>query len=98
MIKDFGNKLAFDLFHKGECKQFPRAHWKRAIFLMDVMDAVENPDELVTRSFPPNIRVHKLNGDRRGEWAIDIHKTAGWRITFSFIENHFCNVKIEDYH
>jgi proteic killer suppression protein len=98
MIKDFGNKIASDLFHKGECKQLPRAYWRRATFLMDIMDAVESFDDLVKKSFPPSIRLHQLKGDRKGEWAIDIHKTSGWRITFSFSEKSFFDVKIEDYH
>jgi proteic killer suppression protein len=65
---------------------------------MDIMDAVESFDDLVKKSFPPSIRLHQLKGDRKGEWAIDIHKTSGWRITFSFSEKSFFDVKIEDYH
>lgn len=98
MIKDFGNKAAFDLFHKGNCKLLPRQYWRRAIHLLEVMDAVESLEDLKNRGFPPSIRLHPLSGDRKGEWAIDIHKTSGWRITFRFDENEFSSVKIEDYH
>jgi plasmid maintenance system killer protein len=62
------------------------------------MDAVESFDELKRLGFPPSIRLHPLSGVRKGEWAIDIHKTSGWRITFRFEKNEFIRVKVEDYH
>lgn len=98
MIKDFGNKVASDLFHKGTCKSLPIEYWKRAIHLLDVMEAVESLEDLKSKGFPPSLRLHRLTGNRKGEWAIDIHKTSGWRITFQFVDNEFVDVKIEDYH
>jgi len=76
----------------------PRQYWKRAIHLLEVMDAVESFDELKTKGFPPSVRLHPLSGASKGEWAIDIHKTSGRRITFRFEKNEFSDVKIEDYH
>lgn len=98
MIKDFGNKVASDLFHRGHSKGLPRQYWKRAIHLLDIMEAVESFDDLKKKGFPPSIRLHPLTQDRKGDWAIDIHKTSGWRITFKFADNEFVNVKIENYH
>ena len=98
MIKNFGNKMASELFHKGICKQLPRSYWQRAIHLLEIMEAVESFEELKIRGFPPSIRLHPLKGDRKSEWAVDIHKTSGWRITFKFEQNEFIDVKIEDYH
>ncbi|MFZ4403274.1 MAG: type II toxin-antitoxin system RelE/ParE family toxin [Pseudobdellovibrionaceae bacterium] len=98
MIKDFGNKIAFELFHKGSCKGLPRQYWRRAIYLLDVMEAVESLEDLKSQGFPPSIRLHPLMGIRKGDWAIDINKLSGWRITFQFIGSEFVNVKIEDYH
>lgn len=98
MIKNFGNKTADDIFHKGISKSLPRQHWQRAIDLFDIMEAVESLEELKSKGFPPNVRLHPLKGARLGEYAIDIHKTTGWRITFKFIRNEFQDVKIEDYH
>jgi plasmid maintenance system killer protein len=37
-------------------------------------------------------------GKQKGEWAIDIHKISGWRITFRFEQSEFTDVKVEDYH
>lgn len=98
MIKDFGNRAASDLYLKGSCKVLPREYWKRAIYLLDVMDAVESFEELNEKGFPPSLRLHRLSGLRKGEWAIDIHKTGGWRITFRFENGEFTQVKVEDYH
>lgn len=98
MINDFGNKAASDLFHIGESKSLPRRFWQRASDLLDVMEAVDSLKELERNSFPPSIRLHKLSGNRRQEFAIDIHKLSGWRITFQFKDSAFCDVKVEDYH
>ena len=98
MIRDFGNKMASDLFHKGTCKGLPRTHWRRAIHLLEVMDAVDSLAELKTQGFPPSIRLHQLKGERKNDFAIDIHKVSGWRITFRFEDNEFAGVKIENYH
>ena len=98
MIKDFGNKIASDLYHSGSCRGLPRQFWQRAIHLLEVMEAVENFEDLKVRGFPPSIRLHPLSGRRKGQWAIGIHKTSGWRITFGFVLSEFTDVKIEDYH
>lgn len=98
MIKSFGNKVASDLYHKGHNRAVPRQHWKRAIYLLEIMEAVESFEELKSKGFPPSIRLHPLSGPRKGESAVDIHKTSGWRITFRFEQNEFIAVKVEDYH
>jgi plasmid maintenance system killer protein len=98
LIRYFGNKAASDLYHNGSCKGLPRAFWRRGIHLLEVMDAVDNLDDLVVKGFPPSIRLHQLKGVRRNEWAIDIHKTSGWRITFQVEGGEFVGVKIENYH
>ena len=98
MIRDFSNKTASDLYHRGSCKGLPRQYWQRAIHLLEVMEAVESFEELKEKGFPPSVRLHPLVGKRKGQWAIDIHKTSGWRITFRFEKSEFFEVKVEDYH
>ncbi len=98
MIKDFGNKVAFDLFHIGNCKKLPKDLWQRAIYLLDIMDAVDDIAQLQLRGFPPSFRLHKLKGERKDEFAIDVNKLSGWRITFKFISGEFYEVKVENYH
>jgi plasmid maintenance system killer protein len=98
VIKGFGNKTASELFHKGQSKELPRIYWQRAVDLLDVMEACESLEDLRHNGFPPSIRLHMLHGPRKGEWAIDIHKTSGWRITFRLANNEFIDVKVENYH
>ena len=98
MIKDFGNRVAFDLFHEGRTKKLPIELWQRAIYLLDIMDAVISMDELQEKGFPPSLRLHKLKGNRKNEFAIDINKISGWRITFRFSDGDFYDVTIENYH
>ena len=98
LIEDFGNKLAADLFHDGKTKRLPRELWPRAVFLMDIMEAVDSLEELKSKGFPPSVRLHPLKGERKGEYAIDINKVKGWRIIFKFKNNMFIDVKVEDYH
>jgi plasmid maintenance system killer protein len=62
------------------------------------MDAISSLDELKVKGFPPSLRLHKLKGSRKDEFAIDINKLSGWRITFKFRNNDFYDVKVEDYH
>ena len=98
MVRDFGNKAAADLFHKGSSKSLPRQFWRRAIFLLDLMEAVNSLEVLKSKGFPPGLRLHPLKGDRKGEYAIDINKVSGWRITFRFEKKEFFDVKVENYH
>ena len=44
----------------------------------------------------PGFRLHRLKGDRRGSWAIDVSKN--WRIVFSFEGGNVLAVDYEDYH
>ena len=98
LIKNFGNKAAVDLFNKGKTKSLPQKHWQRAIFLLDIMEAVDSIDDLKCKGFPPSLRLHKLKGTGKDPYAIDIHKTEGWRITFSFLSHEFAEVKVKDDH
>ena len=98
MIKEFGNKIAYDLFHTGKTKKLPTELRQRAIYLLDMMDAVTSLNELQIKGFPPSLRLHQLKGERKSEFAIDINKLSGWRITFIFKESDFYDVKIENYH
>jgi proteic killer suppression protein len=98
MIESYGNAEAQKVFENGKSKKLPASLLKRAIQLLDIMDNVESLDDLKIKSFPPDIRLHKLKGQMKGRYAIDISKIDGWRITFSFRDNNFAQVAIENYH
>jgi plasmid maintenance system killer protein len=98
VIRNFGNKAATDLFHRGQSKTLPEKHWQRAVDLLDIMEAVDSLEDLKAQGFPPSLRLHKLKGNRKDGYAIDIHKIDGWRMTFKFLENEFIEVSVENYH
>ena len=96
MIISFKGKLARDIWETGSSRSLPRDLWLRAKALMTIMHATRNLDDLRIRGEPPNIRLHKLTGDRRGYWSITVR--LPWCITFRFDNGEFSEVKIENYH
>ncbi|MCY3700287.1 MAG: type II toxin-antitoxin system RelE/ParE family toxin [Gemmatimonadetes bacterium] len=46
---------------------------------------------------PPGWRVHRLSGDRRGEWSVSV--SGNWRITFEERGGGILDrLNLEDYH
>jgi proteic killer suppression protein len=45
---------------------------------------------------PRGWRVHRLSGDRRGEWSVSV--SGNWRITFEEVDGHIDRLNLEDYH
>jgi proteic killer suppression protein len=43
-----------------------------------------------------SVGVHKLKGERKGQWAMTVN--ARWRICFEFRKSDAFNVEIVDYH
>lgn len=98
VIESYGNTEAKIIFEDGKCKKLPNELLVRTILLMDIMDNVESLEDLKVKGFPPDIRLHKLKGEFKDRYAIDIHKIKGWRITFKFEDNIFKSVRVENYH
>jgi plasmid maintenance system killer protein len=98
VIESYGNAEAQRVFEDGKAKKLPVELLKRAIQLLDIMDNVDSLKDLRSKAFPRDVRLHPLKGEMKGRNAIDIHKIAGWRITFEFDDNKFKRVVIENYH
>lgn len=96
MIRNFGNKNALEIWEKDSCKAVPKELWIRAKALLTIMHGTSEIDDLRIKGQPPNIRLHKLKGDRKDEWSVTIK--LPWCITFQFKNGEFLDVKIEDYH
>jgi proteic killer suppression protein len=96
MIRNFGNKTALEIWEKDSSKTLPRELWIRAKALLTIMHGTAEIDDLRIKGQPPNIRLHKLKGDRKDEWSVTIK--LPWCITFQFKNGEFLDVKIEDYH
>ena len=63
---------------------------------MTIMHGTTTLNDLKIKGQPPNIRVHKMKGDRKEYWSVTIK--LPWCITFRFKEGEFSEVKIENYH
>jgi len=56
-------------------------------------------DSIVTLKEIPGLRsvgLHKLKGDRRGQWTMTIN--GPWRLVFAFRDGNAYDVEIVDYH
>lgn len=96
MIVNFQGRIARDIWMTNRSKTLPKELWVRAKALLTIMHATSTLDDLRIRGQPPDIRLHKLRGDRRDCWSVTIK--LPWCITFRFHNGEFSDVRIENYH
>ena len=96
MIRNFGNKAARDIWEQGSSKQLPKDLWLRAKALLTIMHSTSELKDLQIKGQPPNIRLHKLKGNKKNSWSVTIK--LPWCFTFQFKDGEFIDVRIENYH
>jgi plasmid maintenance system killer protein len=96
MIISFKGKVAKDIWESNQSRSLPRGLWIRAKALLAIMHSTQTIDDLRIQGQPPNIRLHKLLGDRKAYWSVTIK--LPWCITFKYKSGEFFEVKIENYH
>jgi toxin HigB-1 len=64
-----------------------------AVDLLLALNVARTPADLGALS---SVGLHRLKGDRRGQWAITVN--ARWRICFEFSRGDAPKVEIVDYH
>lgn len=96
MIVSLGNKAAKEVWETNRSKVLPRELWIRAKALLTIMHSTSTLEDLNIKGTPPNIRLHKLKGDRKQFWSVTI--LLPWCITFKFKDGEFSEVTIENYH
>ena len=79
MIKSFRDKDTAKVFVGRRTKKVPADILERAEAKLAILDQAESLSELEQ---PPSNRLHKLGGDREGQWSIRINMQ--WRICFEF--------------
>lgn len=82
-IRSLRGKVAKDIWEKKQSKRLPKALWRRARFLLAVMNTSSKLENLKLKGSPPDIRLHKLKGDRQGQWSLTIARDSGWRIVLT---------------
>ena len=63
--------------------------------ILTVLLLAEDMDDFIA-SAPSGWRVHRLSGDRRGEWSASV--SGNWRITFEDVDSSIERLHLEDYH
>ena len=96
MIVSFKGKVARDIWESNQSRSLPKSLWIRAKALLTIMNSTGTIEDLRIKGQPPNIRLHKLQGDRKDHWSVTIK--LPWCITFKYKDGEFSDVKIENYH
>lgn len=96
MIRNFANRTANEIWESDKSRVLPQDLWIRAKALLTIMHSTSKLSDLKIKGQPPNIRLHKLAGNRRDEWSVTIK--LPWCITFKFKNSEFLDVRIENYH
>ncbi|HEY0223130.1 MAG TPA: type II toxin-antitoxin system RelE/ParE family toxin, partial [Pseudolabrys sp.] len=73
--------------------QFCGLDFEAAIDLLLALNAAKSLHDL---SPLKSVGLHKLKGDRKGQWAMTVNER--WRICFEFRKGDFYQVEIADYH
>ena len=63
--------------------------------ILTVLVLAEDVDDFIAGA-PSGWRVHRLSGDRRGEWSVSV--SGNWRITFEEVDGCIERLYLEDYH
>jgi len=93
MIKSFADRRTRGLFLTGKLKQFPPDAIRRAIRKLEYIDLATGLHDL---KVPPGNRLHRLEGNRKGQYSISVNDQ--WHICFRFEEGDAYDVEICDYH
>lgn len=63
---------------------------------LDLLAALDAATSLNDLSPLKSVGLHKLSGDRKGQWAMTIN--GPWRVCFRFADGDAWDVEIVDYH
>ncbi len=66
---------------------------RKALRKLEQLDAAERLEDMAS---PPGNRLHRLGGDREGQWAVRVD--GQYRICFRFEDGHAYDVEATDYH
>lgn len=92
MIKSWANSTTRK-FAEGGKSRFKGLDAESAAELLAMLDAASTLRDL---SPLQSVGLHKLSGNRKGQWAMTIN--GPWRICFRFADGDAWDVEIVDYH
>ena len=93
MIKSWANSASRRFFEQSKGSRFRGLDVEAAQDLLAALDAATSLKDL---SPLQSVGLHKLKGDRKGQWAMTVN--GPWRICFRFRQGDAHDVEIVDYH
>jgi proteic killer suppression protein len=93
MIRSWRNAPSRKVWDGETPKQFRGLDFAAAVDLLSALNVAKTLQDL---SPLRSVGLHKLKGDRAGQWAMIVN--ARWRICFSFRKGDAHDVEIIDYH
>ena len=93
MIRSWRNAATRKVWEGVRPNQFRGLDFEKAIDLLLALNVAQ-----ALRDLSPlrSVGLHKLKGDRAGQWAMTVNDR--WRICFEFRKGDAFNVEIVDYH
>jgi proteic killer suppression protein len=93
MIISWANSRTRRFYEDGKISKFRSLDSDAADELLAILDAAESLKDL---SLLKSVGLHKLSGNRAGQWAMRVN--GPWRICFRFKDGDAYDVEITDYH
>ena len=93
MIKTWASRASERFFREGKASPFRGLDDAAAQDLLAVLDAATSLSDL---SPLKSVGLHKLRGDRAGQWAMTVN--ARWRVCFRFKDGDVYDAELTDYH
>lgn len=93
MIRSWRNVASRKVWDGERPNRFRGLDWDAAIDLLLALNVAKTLHDL---SPLKSVGLHKLTGDRRGQWAMTVN--GPWRICFEFRGGDAHGVEIVDYH
>ncbi len=93
MIRSWRNSMTRRVWEGERPNQLRGLDFEAAIDLLVALNVAKSLSDL---SPLKSVGLHKLKGDRRGQWAMTVN--ARWRICFTFRKSDAFEVEIVDYH
>ena len=93
MIRSWRNAASRKIWTGDRPNQFRGLDFETAVALLLALNVARSLSDL---SPLKSVGLHKLKGDRSGQWAMTVN--GAWRICFEFRKGDAFNVEIVDYH
>jgi proteic killer suppression protein len=92
MIRRFRHRGLERFFQSGDTSGINTQHAARLRRLLTSLNSSTGPAGVNL----PGYRLHRLRGDRRGQWAVSV--SGNWRLVFEFEGEGATDVDLVDYH